>query len=56
MLINYSDCRSMLTNCCRECVCRKECLVSNKQFLLAVDYASLLGAQKYNASHGDINI
>jgi len=37
-------------------MCTKVCLVSNKQFLLAVDYAFLLGAQKYKASHGNINI
>ena len=37
-------------------MCTNIRLVSNKQFLLAVDYASLLGARKYKASHGDINI
>ena len=36
--------------------CTKVCLVSNKQFLLAVDYAFMLGVQKYKASHDDINI
>jgi hypothetical protein len=36
------------------CKCTKICLVSKKQFLLAVDYAFLLGAQKCKASHGDI--
>ena len=38
-----------------ECTCTKICLVCNKQFLLAVAYAFLLGAQKYQASYGDIN-
>jgi len=54
--LRYNICQSMLRNCCRECMCTKVCLVSNKQFLLAVDYAFLLGAQKYKASHGNINI
>jgi hypothetical protein len=33
----------------------KDMLVYSKQLLLAVDYAFLLGAQKYKASHRDIN-